>query len=197
LVTEWAFLLWKHKGSVEEARAAFVNNAQWYADSYFFWKKWLEFELEQPTSVELEEQHGERVKNVVSDMRSKSRLAPGIKQQLGQVYLNYLQERGGKEAMKEFLLVDRELFGYVFYGQLGSRRCGDMLTRHAGPNRCLPSPRRSSLRTAPASRSLTRQPASARKGTSPSTTTCIETRTRRLKELLSSNRGRASVWRAG
>jgi len=111
LVTEWAYLLWKVKGSVDEARAAFVNNAQWYADSHWFWLKWLEFELEQPTNAELEAQHGERVKNVVVEMRTKSRLSPGIKQDVGQVYLNYLQLRGGKEAMKEFLLVDRELFG--------------------------------------------------------------------------------------
>jgi pre-mRNA-processing factor 39 len=30
---------------------------------------------------------------------------------LGQVYLSYLQQRGGKQAMKEFLIIDRELFG--------------------------------------------------------------------------------------
>lgn len=113
LVTEWAFLLWKVKGSVEEARTAFISNVEWYADSRQFWQKWLEFELEQPTNAEVETQHAERVKNVLAEMRAKSRLSPAIKQELGQVYMNYLQQRGGKAAMKEFLLVDRELFGYV------------------------------------------------------------------------------------
>jgi pre-mRNA-processing factor 39 len=111
LVTEWAFLLWKIKGSVDEARTAFVKNVEWYGDSRHFWQKWLEFELEQPTNAELETQHAEKVKAVFTEMRAKSRLSPGIKQELGQVYLNYLQQRGGKKAMKEFLLIDRELFG--------------------------------------------------------------------------------------
>lgn len=111
LVTEWAFLLWKIKGSVDEARTAFVKNAEWYSDSRQFWQKWLEFELEQPTNAELETQHGEKVKAVFTEMRTKSRLPPDIKQELGQVYLNYLQQRGGMKAMKEFLLIDRELFG--------------------------------------------------------------------------------------
>jgi pre-mRNA-processing factor 39 len=113
LVTEWAFLLWKVKGSVDEARAAYEKNATWYADSRHFWQKWLEFELEQPTNAELEAQHAERVKAVFAEMRTKSRLSPAVKQGLGQVYMNYLQQRGGKDAMKEFLLIDRELFGYV------------------------------------------------------------------------------------
>ncbi|KAK4136434.1 hypothetical protein BT67DRAFT_439427 [Trichocladium antarcticum] len=111
LVTEWAFLLWKIKGSVDEARTAFVKNAEWYSDSRQFWQKWLEFELEQPTNAELEAQHGEKVKAVFTEMRTKSRLPADVKQELGQVYLNYLQQRGGMKAMKEFLLIDRELFG--------------------------------------------------------------------------------------
>jgi len=61
LLTEWAYLLWKVKGSVDEARTAFMKNAQWYSDSRHFWQKWLEFELEQPTSAELEAGHSERI----------------------------------------------------------------------------------------------------------------------------------------
>ncbi|KAK3394138.1 hypothetical protein B0H63DRAFT_460151 [Podospora didyma] len=111
LVTEWAFLLWKVKASVDEARAVFIKSVQWYADSRHFWQRWMDFELEQPTSNELEAKHGKRIKTVLSEMRDKSRLSPNIKQELGQVYLNYLQQRGGKSAMKEFLAMDRELFG--------------------------------------------------------------------------------------
>lgn len=113
LVTEWAYLLWKVKGAAHEARVVFVKNVQWYADSRHFWQKWFEFELEQPTSAADEAQHWERIKNVFVEMRTKSRLSAVMKQELGQVYLNYLQQRGGKDAMREFLDVDRELFGYV------------------------------------------------------------------------------------
>ncbi|KAL2271162.1 hypothetical protein VTJ83DRAFT_533 [Remersonia thermophila] len=111
LVVEWAFLLWKFKGSPEEARAAFAKNVEWYADSRHFWQKYLEFELEQPTSAEVEAQHFARIRNLFTDLRAKSRLSPGVKQEIGKVYMTYLQQRGGKQAMKEFLLIDRELFG--------------------------------------------------------------------------------------
>jgi pre-mRNA-processing factor 39 len=34
-----------------------------------------------------------------------------VKKDLAQIYLNYLVERGDKDAMKVFLQVDREIFG--------------------------------------------------------------------------------------
>lgn len=111
LVTEWAMLLWKVKGSVDEARTVFQSNVQWYADSREFWRKWLDFELAQPTSAELEAEHGERIFKVFVEMRSRSRMSAATKKELCEVYMNYLQQRGGKDAMKKFLLVDREMFG--------------------------------------------------------------------------------------
>ncbi|KAK4464872.1 hypothetical protein QBC42DRAFT_262517 [Cladorrhinum samala] len=111
LVAEWACLLWKVKGSPDEARAVFTNNVEWYIDSRQFWQKWFDFELGQPTSAAVESEHSARVKAVFTEMRTKSRLSASVKQELGQVYLNYLQQRGGKEAMKEFLLIDRDMFG--------------------------------------------------------------------------------------
>jgi pre-mRNA-processing factor 39 len=113
LVTEWALLLWKVKGAVDEARMVFLKNVQWYADSRHFWQKWLEFEIEQPTSVEQEVHHGDLIRNVFVELRTKSRLSSAAVQELGQMYLAYLQQRGGKDAMKEFLTVDSQLFGYV------------------------------------------------------------------------------------
>ncbi|KAF3344910.1 hypothetical protein VD0002_g8985 [Verticillium dahliae] len=111
MVTEWAFLLWKVKGTDEEARNVFLKNVDWYADSRIFWDKWLEFELQQPTSADTEALHGERVKQIFDSLRSKSRLSKASKKQLSQIYLEYLLQRGGKDAMKQFLLVDREVFG--------------------------------------------------------------------------------------
>jgi len=122
LVAQWAFLLWKVKGSTDEARIVFTKNVQWYADSRHFWQKWLEFELEQPTNAVLEAQNGERAKHIFVEMRTKSRLSPAIKQELGQTYLNYLQQRGGKDAMKEFMTVDRELYGYVLVSISATRQ---------------------------------------------------------------------------
>lgn len=111
LVTEWAFFLWKVKGSSDDARNVFLKNSQWYADSRVFWEKWLEFELQQPSTTETEEQHADRVKHIFDELRQKSRLSVATKKHLFQVYLEYLQHRGGKGAMKQFLLVDREIFG--------------------------------------------------------------------------------------
>ena len=111
LVTEWANLLWTVKGSVDEARTVFLKNVQWYADSRHFWQKWLDFELAQPTSIEQEAEHSERIKTVFDEMRTRSRMSAATKKELYEVYLSYLQQRGGKEAMKQFLLIDREMFG--------------------------------------------------------------------------------------
>ncbi|ROW16163.1 hypothetical protein VPNG_01863 [Cytospora leucostoma] len=113
LVTEWAALLWKVKGSVEEARTVFRTNVQWYSDSREFWSRWLDFELEQPTNTELEAEHGERIQKVVEEMASRSRMSTATKKELCEKYLTYLQQRGGKDAMKKFLAIDREMFGPV------------------------------------------------------------------------------------
>lgn len=111
LVTQWAILLWKVKGSVEEARTVFRNNVQWYADSREFWSKWLDFELEQPTNAELEAEHGQRIQLVVEEIRAKSRMSAATKKELCIKYLDYLQQRGVKDAMKKFQAIDREMFG--------------------------------------------------------------------------------------
>lgn len=111
LVTEWAILLWKIKGSADDARAVFLKNVQFYPDSRHFWQKWIEFELEQPTSADLEAQHGERVKHLFDELLAKSRLSSVVKKDLFLTYLHYLQGRGGKEAMKQFLKIEREIYG--------------------------------------------------------------------------------------
>ncbi|KAI5466611.1 hypothetical protein BGZ63DRAFT_2489 [Mariannaea sp. PMI_226] len=111
LVAEWAHLLWKVKGSAEEARGVFLKNVQWYADSRLFWDRWFQFELEQPTSADAESKQNERVKQVFDELRERSRLSTSVKKELTQVYLGYLVQRGDKDSMKVFLQVDREMFG--------------------------------------------------------------------------------------
>lgn len=114
LVVEWAVLLWTIKGSVDEARQVFQHNQQYYLQSRHFWAKYFEFELWQPTSADSEAEKYAKVKQIFTDLINKSQLALSTKKDLANYYLIYLQQRGTKEAMKEFLNIDRELNGYVF-----------------------------------------------------------------------------------
>jgi pre-mRNA-processing factor 39 len=111
LVAEWAELLWKAKGSAEDARAVFLKNSQWYGDSLVFWEKWFTFELDQSATGEEKKDTAERIKNVFDEFRTKSRLSASVKRELARVYMNYLVQRGGKDAMAIFLAVDRDMFG--------------------------------------------------------------------------------------
>ncbi|CAG7556852.1 unnamed protein product [Fusarium equiseti] len=120
LVAEWALLVWKARGSAEDARDVFAKNVQWCGDSSLFWDRWFRFELEQPTSAETEGQQGEFMKKVFDELRERSRLSAPVKKDLAQLYLNYLVERGDKNAMKVFLQVDREVFGPTSVAKLST-----------------------------------------------------------------------------
>ncbi|KAJ5480684.1 Pre-mRNA-processing factor 39 [Penicillium diatomitis] len=111
LVAEWARLLWKTKGDPDEARKVFKQNQQSYLDSRPFWTSYLMFEIEQPTSADVEPTQYERIKQVVSDVRSKSTLSPEFVKELIQIYMAYLLERGTKDTAKEYMALDREVHG--------------------------------------------------------------------------------------
>ncbi|MCJ1447442.1 MAG: hypothetical protein MMC23_007953 [Stictis urceolatum] len=111
LVAEWARLLWKIKGSVEEARQVFQHNQRYYLDSRKFWVSYLFFELEQPTSAEAEAAQYERIKQVHDDIRKQSHLPQLTMKDLSHYYMVYLLERGTAEAAKEYMQVDREVNG--------------------------------------------------------------------------------------
>ena len=111
LVSEWARLLWKVKGSADEARQVFQKNQHWYLDSRPFWMNYLQFEIEQPTNSEMEPQHHERIKRVVEDIRFKSNLPPQTVKDLVHYYMVYLLERGPKDAAKEYMTLDQEMNG--------------------------------------------------------------------------------------
>ncbi|KAK7970788.1 hypothetical protein PG988_009861 [Apiospora saccharicola] len=101
-----------HKGRARDPVGQPVMEIQgWYADSRYFWQKWLEFELEQPTSSEKEPEQAERLKQLFEELRAPSRISASAKQGLYLTYLTYLQERGGKDAMKQFLTINRDVFG--------------------------------------------------------------------------------------
>ncbi|PWW76020.1 TPR-like protein [Tuber magnatum] len=113
LTAEWARLLWKIKGSVDEARQVYQKNHHWYLDSRYFWINYLQFEMEQPTSAETEQQNHDRIRQVVDDIRKKSHLPPTTIKDLTHFYMVYLLERGGKDAAKEYMVLDREVNGQV------------------------------------------------------------------------------------
>jgi pre-mRNA-processing factor 39 len=125
LVAEWAKLLWKIKGSSEDARQVFQTNQHWYLESEAFWTSYLRFELEQPTSTESEKQHYTQIKKVADDILTKSKLPENVVKALVTVYMNYLLERGTKDAAKEYMHLDREINGPASVQALAKARAAD------------------------------------------------------------------------
>ncbi|KAJ5748737.1 uncharacterized protein N7511_010433 [Penicillium nucicola] len=113
LVAEWARLLWKIKGVPDEARMVFQENQQYYLGSHPFWGSYLMFEIDQPTSATTESVQYGRIKQVISDVRSKSTLSVAAVKELVQVYMSYLLERGNKDTAEEYMTLDCEVNGPV------------------------------------------------------------------------------------
>ncbi|KAL2439095.1 Pre-mRNA-processing factor 39 [Exophiala dermatitidis] len=113
LVAEWAGLLWKVKGAPEEARQVFQKNQHWYLDSPAFWTNYLRFEIEQPTTADTEQAHHDRIRSMVDEILTKSRLGESTVQQLVTTYMKYLLEKGTKDAAKEYMTLDREINGPI------------------------------------------------------------------------------------
>ena len=102
LVSEWAKVLWRVKGSPDEGRAVFQDHQKHYNDSDAFWKGWLQFEIGQPGNVD-------SVKKVVTECLANPQLAE--KQQLVTMYMDFLLERGDATAAREYLTLDRDVNG--------------------------------------------------------------------------------------
>ena len=118
LVKEWARLLWRLKGSPDEARQIFVTNEQSYLESRAFWTAYLRFEIEQYTNADTEGLQYSRIKQVFESIRQKSHLSPDTVQELTDEYFAYILERGTGEVAKEYMLIDREVNGYVLFNFL-------------------------------------------------------------------------------
>ncbi|KAK8224760.1 hypothetical protein HDK90DRAFT_91408 [Phyllosticta capitalensis] len=110
---EVAKLVWKVKKSVDDARKIFQDNIQSYLDVRQFWSSYLAFEIQQPTTEETEPEQLERIKQVHNLVRQKSTLSQEAVRDLVHDYMLHLLERGGKEAAKEVLTLDREINGPV------------------------------------------------------------------------------------
>lgn len=120
LVSELARLTWKIKGDAEAARKVFTSNAQWFQDSKKFWIDWLLFERDQPTSAKDEPERYERIKAVYNDNLLKATSDQDIVKELAAYYMDYLQERGGKAAMEEYMQIDRNINGPASVAALAS-----------------------------------------------------------------------------
>ena len=108
LVAEWANMLWKVKGSPEEARDIYRSQAEYYSGSRPFWVNYFLFELQQ---VDTSPKQYQRVKKVFEDIAHRSQILPAAVKDLGAHYKAYLLERGTGDAAKEYLRVDREING--------------------------------------------------------------------------------------
>lgn len=111
LVVELACLHWKYDGSAAKARQIFQDHMQSYADSLFFWEKYLLFEIEQPTSAATETEQYAKISGVFDSIRELGNLSLHSVRELSHYYLEYLLNRGSKTAMKEFLRIDRDING--------------------------------------------------------------------------------------
>ena len=108
LAAEQVRILWQCKGSVDEARKIFQDKHERFSDSPEFWLKYLAFEIAQPFTDE-EEAH-KRVKAVYESAQC---LSPESSKGLAQHYMEFLMNRGGKDAADEYMQLDRDLNGYV------------------------------------------------------------------------------------
>ena len=111
LVAQWAQLLWRTKGSAQEARQVYQQNQDWYLDSGAFWTSYLRFEIDQPTDTQTESEHYKEIKQVINAVQARKKLHPEVVKQLVGIYMGYLLERGDKDAAREYLELDREING--------------------------------------------------------------------------------------
>lgn len=113
LVSELAKATLKSTGDADETRKIFQTHQDDFLDSMQFWSSYLLFELDQPTSANGEPEKHHRIKAVHDAMRQNLALPTQVERDLSSYYLVYLQERGGKEAMKEFMELDKDINGPV------------------------------------------------------------------------------------
>ncbi|KAF2710455.1 TPR-like protein [Pleomassaria siparia CBS 279.74] len=111
LAAEQARILWRCKGSADEARNLFKDKHDKYLDSRDFWIKYLSFEIEQPALNE-QEAHA-RIKEVHDLLRTKGHFSSETKKELSHLYMEYLLDCGGKDVAAEYMKLDKEVNGYV------------------------------------------------------------------------------------
>ncbi|KAF2280840.1 uncharacterized protein EI97DRAFT_367188 [Westerdykella ornata] len=111
LTAEQGRILWQCSRSPERARQLFMERHDKYPGSRDFWLAYLNFEIDQPSANDSEAYW--RVKSCYTLLRDKGGFsAPDLKE-LSQPYLDFLLNRGGEQAAEEYMLLDKQLHGYV------------------------------------------------------------------------------------
>lgn len=132
VLAEWARLVYRTKGSADEARLIFKKNQPHYSDSPIFWTSYLRFEIDQPATPDTEKSHHDTIKKVVDDVLHRTKLSAGIVQELVMTYMSYLLERGTKEAAKEYVELDREINGPASVQKVLNGRSSDLQSTGKG-----------------------------------------------------------------
>jgi pre-mRNA-processing factor 39 len=117
---------------VDEARQVFTDKHERFPDSREFWLKYLQFEVAQPSSDQ-EEAH-KRIKAVHESMRTNGRFSTQVSRELSSYYMDYLLNRGGKDAAEEYMQLDREVNGYVSSAQSASHSQSNPQKRKGQPH---------------------------------------------------------------
>lgn len=124
LTTEWALMLWRAEGQVDEARRVFLKGKETDCcrESAVFWDGYLTFELEmggcgggggsaggRPQEAQIRQ---EAVLRAVVEGIRKSSVEGPVREGLLRRWMGYLMERGrGAGCMAEWLVVEREVAG--------------------------------------------------------------------------------------
>jgi pre-mRNA-processing factor 39 len=112
LVAEWARLVADIRGEPGEARKIYSKHEQQCLSCQPYWVRRFFFEVKQAAAAgEQQGQHYERVKSVYDAVRSRSELPSAAVKQITTFYLDYLQECGPSDAMKELIDLDKQING--------------------------------------------------------------------------------------
>ncbi|PSN60574.1 hypothetical protein BS50DRAFT_579103 [Corynespora cassiicola Philippines] len=111
LVAEQARILWKCEGDVSAARQIFESKQDQFLASETFWAKYLDFEASQPF-VKGQDTHA-YVKAVYDKIVGNGHLNKEAKEHLSKAYMDFILDRGDKDATEEWMKIHREVHGYV------------------------------------------------------------------------------------
>lgn len=123
LVAESARMVYSQSEDATAARKIFAAAQGSNLGNRAFWMKWFFFEAQLPIAGKPDE-HYQRVKAVYDAVRQKSRLVADTIADLTTYYQAYLQEYGPKDAMEEYMQLEREIKGPTTAGLSGKQMPG-------------------------------------------------------------------------
>ncbi|KAF1998089.1 TPR-like protein [Amniculicola lignicola CBS 123094] len=107
LIAEQARIHWQGAGDVEAARQVFKKNRLSFCNSAAFAINYLRFEMKQPRNNEAHD----HIREVHDLLREMGALPVHLLKYLSHEYMEYLLDCGGKDAMKEYIELDKQVNG--------------------------------------------------------------------------------------